>query len=168
MSYRKACLVVLLISSTAALAQISHSEQVQISPPLVRAIDPPAPDATAADLELQGDRLRGEKLYLDALDYYHAALNKKSGDARLLNKIGITELMMQRYKKRANRSSAPSGPIASSPTPITIWGLFSMRAGSTARPSSSMKRQFRSTTVQRRSSAIWERHIFRNALSSRR
>jgi tetratricopeptide (TPR) repeat protein len=99
MSYRKACLVVLLISSTAALAQISHSEQVQISPPLVRAIDPPAPDATAADLELQGDRLRGEKLYLDALDYYHAALNKKSGDARLLNKIGITELMMQRYKE---------------------------------------------------------------------
>jgi tetratricopeptide (TPR) repeat protein len=99
MSYRKACLVVLLISSTAALAQISHSEQVQISPPLVRAIDPPAPEATAADLELQGDRLRGDKLYLDALDYYHAALSKKGGDARLLNKIGITELMMQRYKE---------------------------------------------------------------------
>ena len=99
MSYRKACLVVLLISSTAALAQILHSEQVQISPPLVRAIDPPAPEATAADLELQGDRLRGDKLYLDALDYYHAALNKKGGDARLLNKIGITELMMQRYKE---------------------------------------------------------------------
>jgi tetratricopeptide (TPR) repeat protein len=99
MSYRKACLVVLLISSTAALAQISHSEQVQISPPLVRAIDPPAPEATSADLELQGDRLRSNKLYLDALDYYHAALNKKGGDARLLNKIGITELMMQRYKE---------------------------------------------------------------------
>jgi tetratricopeptide (TPR) repeat protein len=103
MSYRKACLVVLLISSTAALAQISHSEQVQIAPPLVRAIDPPAPDATAADLELQADRLRAAKLYLDALDYYHAALNKKGGDARLLNKIGITELMMQRYKE-ARRS----------------------------------------------------------------
>ena len=103
MSYRKACLVVLLISSTAALAQISHSEQVQISPPLVRAIDPPAPDATAADLELQADRLRADKLYLDALDYYRAALNKKGSDARLLNKIGITELMMQRYKE-ARRS----------------------------------------------------------------
>ena len=103
MSYRKACLVVLLISSATALAQISHSEQVQIAPPLVRAIDPPAPDATAADLELQADRLRAAKLYLDALDYYHAALNKKSGDARLLNKIGITELMMQRYKE-ARRS----------------------------------------------------------------
>jgi tetratricopeptide (TPR) repeat protein len=103
MSYRKACLVVLLISSTAALAQISHSEQVQIAPPLVRAIDPPARDATAADLELQADRLRADKLYLDALDYYRAALNKKGSDAHLLNKIGITELMMQRYKE-ARRS----------------------------------------------------------------
>jgi tetratricopeptide (TPR) repeat protein len=99
MSYRKACLVVLLISSTAALAQISHPEQVQIAPPLVRAIDPPAPDATAAALEQQADQLREDKLYLDALDYYHAALSKKTGDARLLNKIGITELMMQRYKE---------------------------------------------------------------------
>jgi tetratricopeptide (TPR) repeat protein len=103
MSYRKACLVVLLISSTAALAQISHSEQVQIAPPLVRAIEPPAADATAADLELQADRLRGDKLYLDALDYYRAALNKNGNDARLLNKVGITELMMQRYKE-ARRS----------------------------------------------------------------
>jgi len=99
MSYRKACLVVLLISSTAALAQISHPEQVQIAPPLVRAIDPPAPEATAAALELQADRLREDKVFLDALDYYHAALTKKAGDARLLNKIGVTELMMQRYKE---------------------------------------------------------------------
>jgi tetratricopeptide (TPR) repeat protein len=99
MSYRKACLVVLLISSTAALAQVSHSEQVQIVPPLVRAVEPPAPDATAADLEQQADRLRADKLYLDALDYYRAALNKKASDCRLLNKIGITELMMQRYKE---------------------------------------------------------------------
>ena len=100
MSCRKACLFLLVvISSTAALAQVSHPEQVQIAPPLVRAVDPPAPDATAADLELQGDRLRGAKLYLDALDYYHAGLGKKPNDAHLLNKIGITELMMQRYKE---------------------------------------------------------------------
>jgi tetratricopeptide (TPR) repeat protein len=99
MSYRKACLVVLLISSAAALAQISHSEQVQITPPLVRSIDPPAPDATPEALELQADRLRADKLYLDAIDYYRAALNKKGNEARLLNKIGITELMMQRYKE---------------------------------------------------------------------
>jgi tetratricopeptide (TPR) repeat protein len=99
MSCRKACLIFLLISSTAALAQVSHSEQVQIAPPLVRAIDPPAQDATSADLERQGDLLRLQKLYLDALDYYRAALGKKPDDSRLLNKIGITELMMQRYKE---------------------------------------------------------------------
>ena len=99
MSCRKACLILLLISSTAALAQVSHSEQVQITPPLLRGIDPPAPDATAEALELQADRLRSEKLYLDALDYYQAALAKKTNDARLLNKIGITELLMQRYKE---------------------------------------------------------------------
>jgi tetratricopeptide (TPR) repeat protein len=100
MSYRKACLILLaVISSTAALAQVSHSEQVQIAPPLIRAVDPPAPDATAAALEFQADKLRSEKLYLDALDYYHAALAKKPNDACLLNKIGVTQLMMQRYKE---------------------------------------------------------------------
>jgi tetratricopeptide (TPR) repeat protein len=99
MSCRKACLILLLISSTAALAQVSHSEQVQITPPLLRGVDPPAPDATAAALEQQADRLRSEKLYLDALDYYRAALAKKANDAHLLNKIGITELLMQRYKE---------------------------------------------------------------------
>ena len=99
MSCRKACLILLLISSTAALAQVSHSEQVQIAPPLVRAIEPPAPDAKASDLEQQADQLRSDKLYLDALDYYRAALAKKPNDARLLNKIGITELMMQRYRE---------------------------------------------------------------------
>jgi tetratricopeptide (TPR) repeat protein len=98
MSWRKTCLILLLLSSTVALAQGSHPEQVQIAPPLVRAVDPPSADATAADLERQGDQLRAEKLYLDALDYYHAALGKKPNDARILNKIGITNLMMQRYK----------------------------------------------------------------------
>jgi len=98
MSCRKTCLLLLLVSSTAAFTQVSHSEQVQIAPPLIRAVDPPAADATAEVLEQQGDRLRADKLYLDALDYYYAALAKKPNDAHLLNKVGITNLMMQRYK----------------------------------------------------------------------
>ncbi len=76
--------------------QASHSEQVQIKPPLLRTIDPPAPDATAADLEARAEQLRASKLYLDALDYYRAALVKEPNSASLLNKIGITNLMMQR------------------------------------------------------------------------
>lgn len=99
MSCRKACLAVLLLCSTAAFAQVTHSDQVQVAPPLVRAIEPPSPEATVAQLELQADQLRAQKLYLDALDYYGAALAKKPDDASLLNKIGITELMMQRYKE---------------------------------------------------------------------
>jgi len=84
---------------TSASAQISRSDQVQIKPPLMRTIDPPSPDATVADLEQRADQLRYSKLYLDALDYYRAALGKEPNSSRLLNKIGITELMMQRYKE---------------------------------------------------------------------
>jgi tetratricopeptide (TPR) repeat protein len=72
---------------------------VQINPPLLRTIDPPAPDATVADLESRAEQLRAAKLYLDALDYYRAALNKHPNSSTLLNKIGITELMMQRYRE---------------------------------------------------------------------
>jgi len=88
-----------LALSTGAAAQISRSEQVQVTPPLMRTIDPPAPDATVENLEAQADQLRSSKLYLDALDYYRAALAKQQASASLLNKIGITELMMQRYRE---------------------------------------------------------------------
>jgi hypothetical protein len=99
MSYRKACLILLVvIPFTAAQAQVSHSEQVQIAPPLIRAIDPPAPDATAADLEQQGDALHESKLYLDALDYYQAALVKAPNSAPVLNKMCRTELLMNHWK----------------------------------------------------------------------
>jgi tetratricopeptide (TPR) repeat protein len=87
-----------LTLSAASPAQIAHSEQVQVAPPLLRTIDPPAVDATVADLETRADQLRGAKLYLDAMDYYRAALAKAPNSSRLLNKIGISELMMQRYK----------------------------------------------------------------------
>ena len=68
-------------------------------PPAVDTVDAPAPDATVADLEKRADELRTQKLYLDALDYYRAALAKEPNSAGLLNKKGITELMMQRYRE---------------------------------------------------------------------
>jgi tetratricopeptide (TPR) repeat protein len=92
-------LVFLLSLSAMSGSQVARSEQVQIKPPLLRATDPPAPEATVADLELRADQLRTEKLYLDALDYYQAALKKEPRSASLLNKIGITQLMMQRYRE---------------------------------------------------------------------
>jgi hypothetical protein len=53
--------------STASSAQMSHADPVQVKPPLLRTIDPPSPDATAADLETRADELHGQKLYFDAI-----------------------------------------------------------------------------------------------------
>jgi len=100
-------MVCFLSLSAASWGQTSRSEQVQVAPPAIRTVDPPAPEATVADLEARGDQLHAQKLYLDALDYYRAALAKEPNSARLLNKMGIAELMMQRNheaKKAFERS----------------------------------------------------------------
>lgn len=91
--------VSLLAFSSVVRAQVSHPEAVQIKPPLLRLVDPPSKDATAEELEARGDQLRVNKLFLDAIDYYRAALPKSEHPSALLNKIGIAELMMVRYKE---------------------------------------------------------------------
>src|ERR1700746_3496485 len=89
-----------LIISTAFSAQAGWlHDQVQISAPTVRAVEPPAPDATAEQLEKSADDLRGEKLFLDALDYYRAALAKKPNTASIYNQMGIAELPMLCYSE---------------------------------------------------------------------
>jgi len=81
------------------LAQTSAAEQVQVNPPPMRRAKPPAPDATPEVLEQQGDELRGSKLFLDSLDYYNAALAKSANNYRIVNKMGIAQLQMQRWKE---------------------------------------------------------------------
>jgi tetratricopeptide (TPR) repeat protein len=73
-------------------------EQVSVQPPQNHALAP-SPDATAQELEQQADDLRATKDYFDALDFFRAALQKDPNCARLHNKTGITELMLQHYKK---------------------------------------------------------------------
>jgi tetratricopeptide (TPR) repeat protein len=90
-------LAALSCAGSFVLAQAHSTEQVQVSPPPLRRAEPPAPDASLADLEQRGDALRAEKAYLDALDYYRAALAKESNNSRLCNKIGINELQMARF-----------------------------------------------------------------------
>jgi tetratricopeptide (TPR) repeat protein len=70
------------------------------SPP--QAIAPAVPDknASAAELEEQGDDLRAQKRFLDSLDFYQAALAKQP-TALLWNKEGMSYLMMQRPDKAA-------------------------------------------------------------------
>jgi tetratricopeptide (TPR) repeat protein len=96
-------LLAVICFPTSLLAQIHHfdrqhsSEQVEVYPPPVRRADTPSGDATVTDLEQRADTLRSEKSYLDALDYYRAAVAKEPGSARIYNKIGITELQMGRF-----------------------------------------------------------------------
>jgi tetratricopeptide (TPR) repeat protein len=66
-------------------------------PPVPVRVGPPPENATAPELEEQGDMLRAQKSYADALDYYRAAL-KKAPTASVWNKIGITELQLDRPK----------------------------------------------------------------------
>ena len=94
------CLLTLSILALPIVqAQTSTSELVQISPPNIRRAEPPASTASADELEKRGDELRTEKAFLDAVDYYRAALAKKPNSAPIYNKAGIAELMMQRYKE---------------------------------------------------------------------
>ncbi|HEV2989331.1 MAG TPA: tetratricopeptide repeat protein [Candidatus Angelobacter sp.] len=58
-------------------------------------VGPPPPNASVADLERQGDVLRSQKDYLDALDYYRAAI-QKSDTATLHNKVGVSLLLLKR------------------------------------------------------------------------
>ena len=100
------CLLALVLSAvptvraqTPAPELVPEPELVQVSPPTLRRAEPPAVSASADELEKRGDELRVEKNYLDALDYYRAALAKRPAGAAVYNKAGIAELMMQRYKE---------------------------------------------------------------------
>jgi tetratricopeptide (TPR) repeat protein len=88
----------LLVSFPVVPALAQSSEQLEVGPPPLRRAEPPAAGATAEQLESSGDQLRVEKDYLDAVDYYQAALKKSPNNAVLYNKIGISQLMLQRYK----------------------------------------------------------------------
>jgi tetratricopeptide (TPR) repeat protein len=90
-----------ICASAFPMAQVHSPEQVQVSPPPIRRAEPPPADAPVVDLEQRGDVLRAEKSFLDALDYYRAALAKDSNNAKLYNKIGINELQMGRFADAA-------------------------------------------------------------------
>lgn len=56
----------------------------------------PDPNASAQDLEKQGDVLRANKHYLDSLDFYSAAIAKQP-TALLWNKEGMALLFLQKF-----------------------------------------------------------------------
>jgi tetratricopeptide (TPR) repeat protein len=90
----------LFLSALCALPlQAQSNEQVEVGPPPLHRVEPPPPGATPAQLEKKGDDLRVQKNFLDAVDYYMAALKGDAANASLFNKIGICQLMTQRYKE---------------------------------------------------------------------
>src|SRR5438105_14795323 len=72
----------------------SPQDTVLTPPAQVQRPEPPSPTATARELELAGDRLREQKLYADATDYYEAALKRGGDTAVIRNQEGIAKLMM--------------------------------------------------------------------------
>ena len=99
LSRSRSTFVIFLLAVFVAPAFPQNSEQVQVGPPPMRRAEPPSPSATAEQLETRGDELRTEKNYLDASDYYGASLKKSADNSTVLNKLGICNLMLQRYKE---------------------------------------------------------------------
>ena len=89
MNRRLATTALSILFCACALAQQSEA------PPVSSRVPPPSPTATADHLVEVAETLHAEKNYLDAIDYYHAAL-KKENSATIWNKMGITQLAMGR------------------------------------------------------------------------
>ncbi len=92
----------LLLCAFSAPAFAADDQQAPppASPPPTVVPQSPAPlisltGSTPEALERQGDQLRAQKRYLDALDYYRAAVAKEPTAMRW-NKIGMTELFLQK------------------------------------------------------------------------
>jgi len=67
------------------------------TPEQLHRIAPPSPEMTPQELEAKGDELRAQRMPLDALDYYDAALAKHP-TAVLYNKAGMTQLVMLHFE----------------------------------------------------------------------
>src|SRR5205085_5726505 len=68
--------------------QVPDASTTAVVPQQIRRAEPPAKNASAAELEESGDQLRAQNDYADAIDYYRAAM-AKADSAALHNKIGI-------------------------------------------------------------------------------
>lgn len=92
------CSVILLATAfplspqqpSAAPAPVNSSD-----PGMLLRVPPPPETASVAELEQRGDILRSEKAYLDAIDYYRAAITKDD-TASLHNKVGISLFLLHR------------------------------------------------------------------------
>ena len=92
---------ILLLSFLTTIVTAQEGQTVPITPPPTRKIEAPPATASAGELEERGDQLRGEKAYLDALDYYQAAIKKMPkgiATSVVWNKAGMAQIQMARFE----------------------------------------------------------------------
>lgn len=92
------CSVILLASAFSLSPQQQSASPAAVNsadPAMLLRVPPPPENASSADLEQRGDILRGEKAYLDSIDYYRAAIGKDD-TASLRNKVGISLFLLHR------------------------------------------------------------------------
>lgn len=101
-SNRLVCGCVLLLSTYTVFGQ----QGPPADPETAARIPVPSANSTSQELEEQGDTLRGEKAYLDAIDFYRAS-TKKDNTAVLHNKMGISyfQLFRDRDAKKEYQQS---------------------------------------------------------------
>jgi tetratricopeptide (TPR) repeat protein len=61
-------------------------------------VPPPSANLSVQELEEEGDALRAQKDYLDAMDYYQTGM-KKSPSAVLHNKLGVCLIQLSRFSE---------------------------------------------------------------------
>ncbi len=108
-------------------------------------------------LEERADSLRAEKLYLDALDYYRAALAKKPRTATIYNKIGIVELLMQRWPEAKKDFENAIHSDRQFSDAYNNLGVIFYIGKSTAKPSTATTRRSTSNRTRPRITATWAR-----------
>jgi tetratricopeptide (TPR) repeat protein len=99
------CVAITATPSIASFASDGQQQTASTPAPTSSTIPAPASapplvsltDGTPPELERQGDQLRSQKRYLDAIDYYNAAIAKQP-TALLWNKKGIALLFVQHSK----------------------------------------------------------------------
>jgi len=122
-------LFVFALGSTTLFAQKSDQK---IPEPDINAVTvqqqpqlgPPSDFATAEELENSGDKLRAQKAFNDAVEYYQAALKKKPDSASVHNKLGIAYLQLNLLDKAQKEFQRSAKLDKKYPEPLNNLGVI--------------------------------------------
>jgi len=122
-------LLAITLLSVSALAQQSQKTLPQpdinaITVEQQPQIGPPSQFATAEELEESGDKLRAQKSFNDAIEYYQAALKKKPDNAVVYNKLGIAYLQINLLDPAAKEFQRSSKLDKRYPEPLNNAGVI--------------------------------------------